>query len=66
MFQHVFKQMMDYPPSEVKLDQKMATSLLKKSSFILVSTQVNLSIISTSLKQRKDVNLSRIQTDRLT
>ncbi|XP_035297303.1 carboxylesterase 1E isoform X2 [Cricetulus griseus] len=34
-FGWILPTMMDYPPSEVKLDQKMATSLLKKSSFIL-------------------------------
>ncbi|XP_040591229.1 carboxylesterase 1E isoform X2 [Mesocricetus auratus] len=34
-FGWILPTMMDYPPSDVKLDQKTATSLLKKSSFIL-------------------------------
>ncbi|OBS71081.1 hypothetical protein A6R68_00378, partial [Neotoma lepida] len=34
-FGWIMPTMMNYPPSEVKLDQKMATSLVKKSAFIL-------------------------------
>lgn len=56
-FGWILPTMMEYPPLEVKLDQKTATSLLKKSSLILGSTQ---GIVSSSLKQRKAVNLSRI------
>jgi hypothetical protein len=39
MINHFFKQMMGYPLSEGKLDQKTATSLLRKSFPIVVRVE---------------------------